>query len=333
MPRYFKLVCLSQDRDEYVAEFFEGRARYGWSGPGNDLRQLKVKEGPWTATDRLVWSRTKFLLERVRPGDRIVVQLEQPIRTFLIGEVTGGYDFTPGDRPDFNHVLYVTPLTPAPIPVNSRSVSEALKYNLSKRGNYYQIYPTAATEELDRLVAEVGQGNIETALRKDEDTLDLTLQNVKTAVAREISERWRNHSFERFCAKLCGAIEHVEVSEQVDSGEGWDLLIRLRDPLTGEVYKDDVPVQCKNYTGAVTSHKPIDDLERCIEASGNDLAYLFILGELTDAFKDALKEREVVLSARRGCPISLRVVDGQRIAELYALHLARLGPDEVAGST
>ena len=148
MPRYFKLVCLS-DPAWLVGEFRNGRARFGWSPPGTDLREIRKKEwGTWSEEQRVAWTYTKFLLERVRPGDRIVVQLEQPLERFLIGEVIEpGYEFSPGTLDDFNHVLNVRPLTTDPLPVNSKDVSGALKHDLSKRGQYYEIYPERSLEE------------------------------------------------------------------------------------------------------------------------------------------------------------------------------------------
>ena len=117
MPRYFKLVCLHDDPQWYLEEFRQGRARYGWSGPGSNLRSIKARidAGEWknrTDDEVQAWSYTQFLIERVGIGDRVVVQTEQPIRTFLIGEVIPpGYEFSPGDLDDFNHVLHITPIT------------------------------------------------------------------------------------------------------------------------------------------------------------------------------------------------------------------------------
>src|SRR6266436_216738 len=142
MSRYFKLVCLS-DPVWIVEEFRQGRARFGWSPPGTDLREISKKDpATWSEQERVTSSYTKFLIQRVTPGDRIVIQPEQPIERFLIGEVVEpGYEFSPGTLDDFNHLLHVRPLTTEPIPVNSKDVTAALKHDLSKRGHYYEIYP------------------------------------------------------------------------------------------------------------------------------------------------------------------------------------------------
>jgi hypothetical protein len=156
MPRYFKLVCLHDDPQWYLEEFRQGRARYGWSGPGSNLRSIKARidAGEWknrTDDEVQAWSYTQFLIERVGIGDRVVVQTEQPIRTFLIGEVIPpGYEFSPGDLDDFNHVLHITPITREAIPINSKAVTATLKHDLSKRGHYYEIYPEDSIREPQR---------------------------------------------------------------------------------------------------------------------------------------------------------------------------------------
>jgi hypothetical protein len=43
MSRYFKLVCLHEDPQWYLEEFRQGRARYGWSGPGSNCAALKPR--------------------------------------------------------------------------------------------------------------------------------------------------------------------------------------------------------------------------------------------------------------------------------------------------
>ncbi len=192
MPRYFKLVCLS-DPPWIVDEFHQGRARFGWSGPGTGLREIRKKD--WITrneAERIAWSYTKFLVERVRTGDRVVVQPEQPIERFLIGEVIEpGYESSPGTLDDFNHLLHVRPLTPNPIPVNSTAVSAALKHDLSKRGHYYEIYPERSIEELDTIVQGASAGSLDlVTTRTDEDTRDRTLRAIKQGMNREISRLW-----------------------------------------------------------------------------------------------------------------------------------------------
>lgn len=324
MRRYFKLVCLHDDPEWYIQEFQNGRARFGWSGPGMDLRVLEQKQQR-SDDERITWSYTKFLLDRIRPGDRVVVQVEQPLQRFLIGEVIlPGYEFSPGNLEDFNHMLHVQVLTPKPIPVNSRAVTAALKHDLAKRGQYYEIYPQESVCELDDLVQGIATQTIDfQTVRTDVDTMDHTAKDAKRRMAQEISRKWPAQHFERFCELLCGEIDNVEVKERADRGKGWDLLLRIINPITQKILLDDVPVQCKNFTGPVESFQPIDDLERAIRNSSAQVAYLFILGQLSGRFKLELERRRESLQQELGRLVSFELVDEDRIAELYACLLVR----------
>lgn len=320
MHRYFKLVCTADDAEWYLQEFLNGRVRFGWSWPGLDLRIIKQKD--WSARterERLSWKYTKFLLERIEAGDRLAIQTEQPLRRFLVAEVVPpSYDFAPGDLPDFNHLLHVKPLTPRPIPINSKEVSVSLKHDLSKRGQYYEIYPEGSIRELDKIVSKVATTRFNwEATRTDGDTLDRTQDIVTQKITEEISRNWPAKEFEKFCAMLCETVDFIEVKDASDRFKGWDLLVRINNPLTGTIVLDDVPVQCKNFRGLVSSLQPIDDLERAVRNSGSHVAYLFIMGELSDDFRRRLAEREEALSAELGRQVYFEVVEEGRIAELY----------------
>jgi hypothetical protein len=330
MPRYFKLVCLHNDPSWYIQEFLSGRARFGWSGPGSDLRKIRAKVNDRTEMsdeERITWRYTQFLSERIVPGNRLVVQTEQPLRRFLIGEVVApGYDFAPGGLPDYNHVLHVRPLTQGPIPINSKAVTAALKHDLSKRGQYYEIYPEDSIYELNQLVERpASETSGLTSIRTDDDTLDETLQGIKGRIVREISRKWPAKDFERFCEFLCNQVDYIEIKKRQDTGKGWDLLLRIINPLTRTTLLDDVPVQCKNYSGDVDLKQPIDDLERCIRNSKSSIAYLFILGNLSHDFLHALEQRQESLGEELGHKVSFEVVDQDRIAELYAAFLGQTG--------
>jgi ATP-dependent DNA ligase len=61
MQRYFKLVCSHEDPAWYIGEFLAGRARFGWSGPGTELRTIKKKmdAGLWadrTEQEAVAWT-------------------------------------------------------------------------------------------------------------------------------------------------------------------------------------------------------------------------------------------------------------------------------------
>jgi hypothetical protein len=250
MPRYFKLVCLHNHPMFLLSEFSAGLVHFGWSPRGSDLRKIQtIGAASRTDQEKVTWRYTKFLVERIQAGDRVVVQIgaKQPIEEFVIGEVIEpGYDFAPGKSKDFNHLLHVRPLTPDPISVNSKDVGLGLKHDLSKRGHYYEVYPEASIRELDRLVDKATSRTLDRAIRTDENSRDRTLTRAKEVLAGVISEHWPTQCFEKFCEMLCDSVENIEVKERKDRGKGWDLMVRLINPLTKTIALDDIPVQCKN---------------------------------------------------------------------------------------
>lgn len=322
MNRYFKLVALYEPNPSWVFEEYQnGRARFGWSPPGSDLRELQGKSGAaWTNQDRTTWSYTRFLLHRIQPGDRLVIQTERPLRRFLIAEVVQpGYDSSGSEHEDFNHFLHIRPLTPEYLDVNARYVSASLKHDLTKRGNYYQIYSATSTAELNRIVEQRLWTNPEMAEpRTDQNTLDATHEAIKRSAIQEISRQYPAKEFEKFCRDLCHAIDYVEVNELADRHKGWDMLIQIRNPVTGDILLDDVPVQCKNFRGHVFDQRGVNDLVRCFENKPDaTLAYLFIMGTLTSEFRMQRTQAEVALREKLGRDVRLEVVDQDRIAELY----------------
>jgi hypothetical protein len=283
-------------------------------GKGEERNPVEVEA--WTS---------KFLVERIEIGDRVVLQTEQPLSSFLIGEVIEpGYDFAPGTLDDFNHLLHIKPLTPKPIPINARAVSVALKHDLSKRGRYYEIYPEESLRELDEIVCKIRMDKVDlNSVRSDDNTLDETFEAARQSLIQTISRAWPAKHFERFCEHICKQLDFVEVKERSDVGRGWDMLVRIVNPITGNILLDDVPVQCKNYSGSVTTYDPIYDLERSVENSNSPVAYLFIIGKLSTAFRSELEARKIALAAKLGRSVSFEVVDEDRIAELYASFLTR----------
>jgi Restriction endonuclease len=298
------------------------RARVGFTQhkSQNGCRVMAERTEQETET----WFYTKFLIERLKAGDRVVIQREKPLRTFLLGEVIEPcYEFSPGNLPDFNHVLHVKPLTTEPIAINSKAVTASLKSDLSKRGHYYEIYPVESVHELDAIVKKLEHGTLNYAsVRTDEDTFDDTRRGVTDSIFENIARRWKRKDFETFCERICKSVDYVEVKEKSDRGKGWDLLIRIINPITGTILIDDVPVQCKNYSGSVSDYGAIDDLERSIRNSKSPVAYLFILGNLTDGFRAELERRRNSLERERGSLISFELVEQDRIAELYAAFIS-----------
>ena len=321
--RYFKFVALS-DHDWIVNEFLAGRARFGWSWPGSDLRRLEQKE-TLTEDERITWRYTQFLIRRLNTGDRLVCQFQQPMREFWIGEVTAaGYEFDGNPRDDFNHIIHVEPLTPQAVSVKASFVPAALRHDLTKRGHYYEIYPEESIACLDRLVAT--KPWLSAAVDRDRteaDEFDDARARMIRETIRRIQEQWKATAFEVFCDHLCRGIDWIEVHSRQDTKQGWDLLIRILDPITGELLIDEVPVQCKNYDGEVDDDRPIEDLQRAIKNSGASLAYLFIMGTITDSFRTKLERAQDSMSVELDRPITLRLLDQETIAELYLRTLVK----------
>lgn len=319
---YYKLVAFYKP-DWLRTEFLAGRARFGWSGPDADLHVIrKIPPAERSTDQRVTWTYTQFLVERLRIGDRVVYQYKQPLREFLIGEVIDpGYSFD-GAREDFNHIVHVRPLISEPISITARSVSAAVRHDLTKRRHYYLIYSDLTRRALDRLVALFESGDIDSGERSREDDFIDTRENVRKRVLQEISSRWPAKYFELMCAWLLGTLDHVEVSRVQDSGKGWDIQLRLFDPVSSEILHDDVPVQCKNYTGDVRDTRPIEDLVRSIRNSGAGLAYLLILGTITPDFRSELERRQEELEAELGRSVRLILLDQDAIADMYMSAIA-----------
>jgi hypothetical protein len=103
------------------------------------------------------------------------------------------------------------------------------------------------------------------------------------------------------------------------------LLVRIVNPITQSILIDEVPVQCKNYTGEVHDKQPIDYLERSIRKAEveSSLALLFIVGDLTEDFRNAVLARQEHLSRELGRNITFEIIDQDRIAELYVQYMVR----------
>ncbi|MEH7883811.1 hypothetical protein V7654_05735 [Bacillus sp. JJ1609] len=97
--------------------------------------------------------------------------------------------------------------------------------------------------------------------------------------------------------------------------------MRILDPMDGSILHEEVPVQCKNYNGSVKTKRPIDDLERCIKNSNSPIAYLFIIGDLTEEFNTELETRLAQLNNEKGY-VQWKVIGQEQIAKMY---LNRLG--------
>jgi len=321
---YFKWVALKEDDpDWYERELLAGRARFGWSPPGADLRAIKDKMDrfSWserTAQEAEAWSYGSYLIQYTHPGSRLVIQTRRPLRSFWLAEVIDpGYQFD-GEHDDFNHIFHVKLASQKPIPIDLKEISPSLRHDISKRTvrGKYQIYPEESVAGLSRLWAKLENGW--SNKRTEAHTFEEMRDELTQVVYKNISQRWKSKDFEVFCEKLCEATDNIEVVSRSDTGGGWDLLIKVIDPLTGNILHEDVPVQCKNYSGVVSDFKAIEDLGRCIENTKKDIAYLFILGELSQDFHLELKRKQEQLCQKLGTNrIKLEIVDQTQIAHLY----------------
>ena len=232
-----------------------------------------------------------------------------------------------GEKDDFNHIFHVKLASQKPIPIDLKEISPSLRHDISKRTvrGKYQIYPEETVAELSRLWEKLVNGTFDWSSKRTEaHTFEEMQDELTRVVISNISRRWKSKNFEVFCEKLCDATENIEVVSRSDTGGGWDLLIKVIDPLTGNILREDVPVQCKNYTGEVKDFTAIEDLGRCIENTKKDIAYLFILGELSQDFHLELKRKREQLCQKLGTNIILEIVGQTQIAHLYQKSQSRL---------
>lgn len=315
---YYKMVVLSGDSDWTYNELLNGRARFGWSFFDCDLRKIqKMKNSEITDNQRLSWRMSQFLIKRVRVGDRLVIQIDQPMQSFYIAEVVNDYEFDKNERDDFNHILPVKLLNKEAIKITSNIVSNNMRNDLSKRGHYYCIYPQKTINELDEIVNNKlwNSANLKEGTSFDHE-LNKTHKLIKKKCINLISNTWKSKHFEEFIYNLISVIPNINVKSVVDSGLGWDLLIQIEDPISGVILKDDVPVQCKNYQGEVTTTQAVSDLVRSIENSNSDLAYLVIMGDLTDEFMHAFTSARDKLKSGND-NVDFILIDQDQVADLY----------------
>jgi len=321
MHRYFKLVCLWKERQSWLEEELRsGRIRFGWSPRESDLREIKKKVD---ASDQIsqqqavTWRYSQFLINRISNESRVIIQFEQPLRNFFIAEINGPYDYS-GKEVDFNHILPCKLLAPESIDIYSSIISHALRHDLSKRGHYYEIYSDRSRNELEEIIKDEKWKSDQYRIKQsDELELAKTSEEILDKTAKSISEKWKAKDFEKFIHHLLAHIEGIEVKNRGDEKKGWDLKIQIIDPLTGLVIADDIPVQCKNFTGEVMAEKPIEDLERSIRNSESNIAYLFIMGVISAEYQKKIDKKAEELSKEFGRKIIFYVVDQERIAELY----------------
>ena len=302
---YFKLNAFREDKPDWIhQQVLKGKAHFGWSGRGMDLRELREKlhkKKPLNEAEKKCWRMTQFLINRIRPGDRLIIQTERPLRRFLIAEVTGPYGFF-GSEDDFNHHLECRAITENYIAIDSAIIPAWVRHDLSKRGQYYRIKSEATIKHFDSLIRQElwkspeAQRTRDVPLEKERMEID-----VIEKIIESIRTRWPGTKLETFAKELFEKIPGVEVvAGSGDVRKGWDFLINIRDPLSDEFLHEVVPVQCKNYSGDVATNIPIDDLKRCVHNSESTIAYLVILGKLSDEFNQELDDAEDALRSDLG---------------------------------
>ena len=318
--RYFKLVATYPDHEEWMfKEFKEGRMHFGWGWEECDLNIIqKIKRSDRTEKQKKAWYYSQFLLNRLEVGDRLVIQHKQPLREFLLAEVVGEYKFSDDPGDDFNHIIPVKPICKQYINLNSKIVPNFLRRALTKRGQYYEIYPNDAISRLNKIVEERAWKSDEYFQnRKFQDDLAEAKNEVVDIVIDKIRKYWKVNDFEKFTAELLKLVPGVDLKVLGDSGKGWDLTLQITDPLTFEVLHNEVPVQCKAYKGKVNTNRAIKDITRAIRnTEKTDIGYISILGDITDEFESARIEAEELISEELERDIQIKVLTEEILAEL-----------------
>lgn len=321
--RYFKVVATHRGKEEWMLkEFNNGRLRFGWGWKDCDLREIaKIPRGDRSSNQKKAWRYSQFLLNRIKIGDRLVIQHKQPLRKFLLAEVTGDYFFDSNPGEDFNHILSIKPHYKDYIDLNSKIIPGYLKKALTKRGQYYEIYPTDAINKLNEIIeGRSWKSEDYDDHRKFNDELDDSASEVLETVKKTISKHWKAKDFEKFNENLLQLIPGVDVKFAGDRGEGYDLLIQATDPLTLEVLSDQIPVQCKAYKGKVNKIEAVNDIERAIRNTDSKLGYIAILGDLTDYFRDYVIETEERLSNELNEDVKIKILDHDNLARLALMY-------------
>lgn len=329
---YFKLVVWNEDDGDWAEkvrrQILGGKAHYGWSwipmDPEHGTADLRTLREKWErgeqfeGDERVVWKKTRFLIYRIKIGDRLIIQTERPLRRFLIAKVTGPYGFL-GTEPDFNHYLECSAITEEYVDINP--VPHYVRGDLTKRGHYYQIDEEDTIKYLDSMIERKSWSREDWKPRTDADEKEETKEESIAEVIKIIRKRWPRSHFETFMRELIRKIPGVEVVDgSKDIHTGWDFLIRIQDPCSGEILHDDIPVQCKNYNGKVNCYEPIGDLRKCVKHSASTIVYLFILGDVTEGFKKKFAEAEQD-EVKTGRYVQFIMMDQHEIARQYMKYM------------
>lgn len=320
MRNYFKIVSLNGHRNKewMIKELRNGRLRFGWSDKNSNLIDISKKDNK-NENEKNIWRHCQFILNRLEENDIVIIQLERPMREFMIAKIVSKdsniYEFD-GEEEDFNSIINCELITENPVKMDSKYISKALVHDLTKRGNYYKIYDENAINEIENIIEnrlwEKEDFNTPSKLKDD---IERTKDRLVKDVIGHLQNEWKSKDFEKIVTTVFNAIDGVS-AENRDSGKGWDIIVKIDNPLM----KDDpleLPVQCKNYKGEVSATRAIEDLERCIKGYGSNSAYLVILGDLTENFLEKLSSSEEKLSKQLNTEIKYKLIGQEDFAKLY----------------
>ena len=314
MRSYYKLVATNENKIEWmIEEFKNGRLRFGWSPKEANLNILSDKD-TLKDEEKIWWARGKFILNRLKEDDIVIVQLKRHLREFLIGRVVKInneiYNFDGGQN-DFNHIINIEPITNEPINSNSKLIPSYFVHDITKRGHYYEIYPEISKNFVEELIEKRYWENVDFKIEASTDnSINSSVLALKKFTLNQIREEWKSKDFEILVTKVFNAMENITAVNR-DSSKGWDIIITVKDPILGE--EIDIPVQCKNYNGVVniTGTRAIDDLERCIKNHDGKIAYLVILGKLSDEFIVEVENRATRVGG------VFKIIDENMFIDLY----------------
>ena len=167
-----------------------------------------------TNNEKVVWRYTQFLVNRIQSGDFLILQFDQPLRKFLIAKVTEGYDYEENELEDFNHIIHCKPITTDFVSIDSHYISKSMRHALTKRGQYYEIYPEETIKEINKLVKERiwEKEDFDTRKRTIADEMIESKEALKQKAIQVISTKWPSTEFEYL-------IEDIIVKESRNGGE------------------------------------------------------------------------------------------------------------------
>ncbi|GAA0866028.1 hypothetical protein [Paraclostridium tenue] len=319
MVNYYKILALNSGKKDWmIDEIRQGRLRFGWSKKGNDLRVLANKKEK-TDEEKIAWRKAKFILEKLKKDDVLIVQLERPLRKFMVVkvvEVNGSiYDFD-GEQDDFNHIIYCKPITNNEVNIDSNYNSKIFKHDMTKRGSHYEIYNEDTIEEINYFIVhkiwEEPDFNVKSILQIE---LEKTHEKLVSDVVKLLANDWKSKDFDILVSKVFSAIDGADVIIR-ELKDDWDILLEIKNPILNSK-PIEIPVICKNYSGEINVEDTIRDLERCLREYSSNSVYLVMLGTLTEELVEAVEKSKENMIKELGKHIDYEIIDEREFANLY----------------